>query len=100
MNNLVDRIYVVMASQGDYSDRSEWTVTAYMEKEMAEEHVRLGELECEKYNNMTWDEQMQTGPNLYDPEANYVAEGFWVVEVPLFRHLDEFLENIHKFEVE
>ena len=32
-------IYVVMGMEGEYSDRSEWTVAAYLDQEKAKQHV-------------------------------------------------------------
>lgn len=32
-------LYVVMGSYGEYSDRSEWLVAAYANRELAEKHV-------------------------------------------------------------
>jgi hypothetical protein len=34
-------IYIVMGTTGEYSDRSEWSVVAFKDKEMAKKHVTL-----------------------------------------------------------
>jgi hypothetical protein len=108
MSNFVEKVYVVIASQGEYSDRSEWIVTVYMEEEMAQDHVRLANEQCKKYENLTWEERERAEDNPYDPNHGshtyyhgsytyYRGEVFWYEEVPLYRHIDEFLENIHKW---
>lgn len=33
-------LYVVMGSHGEYSDRSEWMVAAYLDEQKGQEHVR------------------------------------------------------------
>lgn len=40
MPEIPKEIHVVVAVQGQYSDRSEWEVCAYFDKTMAEEHAR------------------------------------------------------------
>lgn len=36
---MADRVYVVMGSAGEYSDRTEWAVVAYLDEERAKQHV-------------------------------------------------------------
>ena len=45
-------IYLVMGTAGEYSDRTEWPVVAYLESHLAEEHVTLATQEA----NRLWEE--------------------------------------------
>ncbi len=47
------QLWLVVGTQGNYSDRREWNVAAYFSKELAEKHIA----ECEKTENAlrtTW----------------------------------------------
>lgn len=43
-----NKIYVVMGTTGEYSDRSEWPVIAYFDEEKAKQHVTLARQEAKR----------------------------------------------------
>jgi len=43
-----NKIYVVMGTTGEYSDRSEWLVIAYFDEEKAKQHVTLARQEAKR----------------------------------------------------
>ena len=45
----MDRAYTVMASTGEYSDRNEWTVAVYLNKDEAERHVELAQAHAREH---------------------------------------------------
>ena len=80
-------IWLVEASEGDYSDRQEWIIAAYTNQEQAEEHLRKLE-EYAKENP-----EAETGP--YDPAhiwGGLSAVRYVVGKILVHRHLDEYLE--------
>ena len=61
------KIWLVRATQGEYSDRREWTVAAYTTEEQAQTHVVLATAEWRemRVKREEWDE---------DPDAGHDAE--------------------------
>jgi hypothetical protein len=88
-------IYLVAAGHGAYSDRSEWTVCAYGDREQAELHCKALNEAAKKipYRYGPRDDAATAALRLLDPVApSYVdseAE-YVVVEINLWRHFDEF----------
>ena len=96
MNNFLEKVYVVMGSNRRCENI--WLVACYTEKEMAELHA---EKAMDMSFSMNEDEEFRSDESfVYDwdtihRKAQYQTE-YYVEEVYLFRHLDEFLENVHK----
>jgi hypothetical protein len=110
----VDKVYVVVGEEGSYSDRTEWLVAAYSDREQAERHVKRCERHVAearaKYNlaGMPWrsvEEQREfsrvayalsaaVGANPFDPQCPQCYEAsYHVVEVPV-APLGQFAELI------
>lgn len=85
--------YVLWGTTGEFSDRSEWVVAVYLDKERAEEHQRLAEKVVEGKQNLDWEEKDNLR-SLFDPnvQVDYNGTRYYIVEVPLVVHVDEFLE--------
>jgi roadblock/LC7 domain-containing protein len=49
----MSKIYVVMGSTGEYSDREEWIVCAYADEEMAKHHAETATAEARRIQNTT-----------------------------------------------
>jgi hypothetical protein len=109
------RVYVVTGETGEYEDREEWPVAAYLHRETAEQHrdlangVTKDSVEPSLSYGGTADEYMRrkgearaevrrllVDGNPYDPgmKIAYTGVEYAVVAVPLFRHVDEFLERL------
>ena len=86
MSNLLEKVYVVMGSQRRCEQQ--WLVACYTEKEMADLHVQ-------KAMGYSTDSDFPYDWDTDHRKAQYQTE-YYVEEVHLFRHLDEFLENVHK----
>ena len=62
------KIYVVMGTCGEYSDRNEWPVVAFTDKHAAEERVALaGKKAAELYASFRHPWQIPEGANEFDP---------------------------------
>ena len=93
------KIYVVMGSEGDYSDRIEWTVVAYRDEELAKAHVLAAEqharAQAEAHDEPDYDtDEWRCSPDAmlpWDPEFNTEYESwsnlrgirYWYAEVLL-----------------
>ncbi len=86
---MAEKIYVVMGTTGEWSDRTEWTVAAYIDEEEAKKHV---ELASEKANEEAvkgnassnkWNYQYK---NEYDKsmQIDYTGTSYFICEVDLF----------------
>lgn len=63
------KIFVVMGTHGEYSDRSEWPVCAYEKEVLAQDHVRKSKEWVQK--NSTIDGWYDNRPNNpFDPEES------------------------------
>ena len=93
-----EKVFLVMASEGSHSDRSEWNVAAYSTLEQAEDHVRRASEYTKSAAEMDdWEERRDyLMQSIFDPlieSYNCSAYAvYWVLEVPFVRHVDEFLE--------
>lgn len=72
---LAQRVYLVMGSTGEYSDRTEWCVAVYTNREQAELHAKLAYEHLKQFC-----------------EARGIGVKYSVEELPLMRHVDEYLE--------
>jgi DNA-directed RNA polymerase subunit RPC12/RpoP len=101
----MNRTYLVVGEQGEYSDRMEWCVAAYSTLAQATEHCRLlaewftkvmtttesGSTERETALLMcVLDQKWAEGQSAYGDEVRYN-----VVEVPEIVHADEYVEAIN-----
>jgi hypothetical protein len=84
---VVRPIHVVYGSTGEYSDRCEWYVAAYLDELKAQDHVtkaqqRGRELEIE-YDGREWD--VPDGANQYDPkmQMDYTGVRYAYATVPV-----------------
>ncbi len=90
----LDKVYVVCAIRvGDYSDRSEWDVAAYPDRETAEQHAALAnEYDLEVDVQETY---LKASP--YDRhrgnESGYEVASYGVIELPLVLHVDQYQER-------
>lgn len=51
-------IYLVRGHTGEFSDKREWTVAAYAEHTLATEHARLANLDAERWEKATNQEEL------------------------------------------
>lgn len=89
--------YVVHGTTGEYSDRSEWQVAVYTNREQADWHAaKLNELVAKfaRDGDATYEER-DAFRTEYDPRCNidYTGVRYGVVALPLCCHVDEFLEH-------
>ena len=90
-------VYVVMGTTGEYSDRTEWSVAAYTDEDMAKAHVegagnwcRAHFSERPKYNDRHNEDG--TRKNLKNPfdsemEIDYTGTTWFYLAVPLLTAL-------------
>jgi hypothetical protein len=85
-------VFVVVGSTGEYSDHMEWNIAAYITKEEAEQHRDLANEFAKGKEKLDWREQEKL-KNPYDPDMkiDYTGTRYYVNEVKLFVHVDEFL---------
>jgi len=81
------KIWVVTGSSGEYSDRTEWNVCAYISEKHAQEHSANAQAKANifqtQYKN-SW--EIPKGANEYDPYmgANYTGTSYTVNMVELW----------------
>jgi hypothetical protein len=49
------KLYVVMGENGEYSDREEWLVAAYLDEAKAKAHVMRAETALREFNSLSLD---------------------------------------------
>lgn len=83
------KIYIVQGSSGEYSDREEWLVCAYVNQQQAENHVlkataRAKELYAQIPDRWS-SSQILAGANEYDPamRTHYAGTIYYVGETTL-----------------
>ena len=90
------KIYIVHGTTGEYSDRTEWIVCAYIKKEDAERHVLAAQAHCpnseeayKAYFNQFRDGGRVMLTNPYDKKfhMDYTGTGYYLTETEL---LDSF----------
>lgn len=74
-NQLPTDIWIVWGRCGEYSDRTEWVVCAFLTEEAAKEHARLAEQEAAKVIAKHGYSNIQSGSNRYDPQVRYDYTG-------------------------
>lgn len=86
---MTEKIFVVEGTTGEYSDRSEWPVMAYVDEEKAKEHVvnaerRAKELEATRRDYF---DNVEKGANEFDPEMimDYTGTSYYYYDVELIR---------------
>lgn len=84
------KVYVVMGGTGEYSDRREWPVAAYLDKAMADAHedaaVRWARAHGLGFDaDLGWEERRDRPPSPFDPgmHVDYTGTDYHVLEVPL-----------------
>lgn len=103
-------IYVVRGSSGEYSDRNEWPVAAYLDEPSAEKHVAMASdraLAVHPDVEREWERRQDAGDwttttrDIYrqmmgdlDPDpycAEYAGQGvrYWYERTPLLEHVPE-----------
>ena len=80
--------FIVMGTTGEYSDRYEWAVMAYLDESAAQEHVvnadrRAKEIFATRNNYHS----VKRGANEFDPEMSmdYTGTDYFIYTVPLER---------------
>jgi hypothetical protein len=81
------KIFVVMGTTGEYSDRSEWPVIGYFDEKKAQEHVENA-AKVAKGIEATRTSPYWTDPdqsNQYDPHMrmDYTGTSYYLMEVDL-----------------
>ena len=79
-------VFVVMGTTGEYSDRNEWAVMAYLDEAQAQEHVvnadrRAKELFATRQDHYS----IEKGANEFDPDMSmdYTGTSYFIYRVPL-----------------
>ena len=77
------KIYVVMGTCGEYSDRSEWAVIAYYDEQKAQEHVLKASRRAKELQ-IAYDERWVEGQNEFDPNIrlDYTGTEYFYYTVP------------------
>jgi hypothetical protein len=84
--NVMGNVYVVIGSTGEYSDRDEWPVCAYLDEDLAKAHVvRAGERAAEIHATRPSRYEEPTGTNEHDPgmKMDYTGTFYHYWAVPL-----------------
>ncbi len=75
------KVYVVFGYTGEYSDRSEWPVCAYLDGSLAEEHAKRAVEEALKIEGKRGSRYSMLSPlngtNPYDPGMKMDYTGTW-----------------------
>ncbi len=92
------QIHIVIASQGEYSDRTEWPVCAYLDEAVAREHVRLSD-ETDREADAAWQLAMDKYIEMDDKdEADYPGYHertiFCVSTIPLYDAVVPVIDRI------
>jgi hypothetical protein len=98
----MSEIYILYGQTGEYSDRTDWFVAAYMSKIEAVKHEKLCEAWCHKsgcsyrknYGSRI-ERDLLEGKNPYDPgmKVDYTGVQYCILPVPLFERAPEDLES-------
>lgn len=89
------KLFIVMGTTGEYSDRTEWPVVAYEDEEEAEKHVdaatrRAKELEVGRGSRYELSDKERS---VYDPGMgmDYTGTDYYVLEVELHENVLKFI---------
>ena len=82
------KIYVITGTTGEYSDRSEWLVTAYTKEDDAKKHVEEATKYAEAWHALTWEQRdgkNEKTANPMDPcfSHDYTGTEYYYTEVDL-----------------
>ena len=83
------KIYIVMGTTGEYSDRIEWPVVAYKDKKLAENHVHNATQTANIiFSNMQTDFTLGLCKNSYDPKMkmDYTGTYYFIYETTLWEN--------------
>lgn len=84
----MNKIWIVMGTTGEYSDRREWPVLAYLDRARAEERVRLASQRASEIlvlSGEDW-EARESAINEHDPDAgemDYTGTRYYLMAVEL-----------------
>ena len=81
-----EKVYVVMGSTGEYSDRSEWPVVAFMDEEKAKQRVIDAERKAKELEVTRKDRyRIEKGANEFDAEMqmDYTGTSYFYYTVGL-----------------
>lgn len=82
------KVYVVMGTTGEYSDRTEWPVCAYLEESLAQEHITKATARAKEIEVLRGDRYLRAPDgvvNEYDPDMSmdYTGTDYYCIEVEL-----------------
>jgi hypothetical protein len=94
----MDKVYIVMGTTGEYSDRSEWAVNAHLTEASAAEQLaalvakakELGVHTSTNHGMPDWDEREELAKQLGDPDArvDYTGIDWFMMPVDFAPGLD------------
>lgn len=92
--DVVQTVYVVMGSTGEYSDRREWAVAAYTDEKEVQRHVieaekRAGEIKVLSQSEGKWPHNYS---NDFDKgfDMDYTGTSYYYTTVELFGDILEY----------
>ncbi len=84
---VLDAVYVVVGSTGQYSDHREWYVMAFLSRAKAERFTEAVSAEYRKikqrYSENLWNIPEKANPLDPDMQIDYTGTNYYVVEMPL-----------------
>lgn len=81
---MIAKIFIVMGTTGEYSDRTEWPVCFYETEAKAQLHCELAKQEANKIEALKGNKYARhTGTNPYDPNMSmdYTGTSYYIWEV-------------------
>ena len=79
-------VFVVIGTTGEYSDRNEWAVMAYLDESAAQEHVVNADRRAKEIFATRADRySVERGANEFDPDMSmdYTGTSYFIYTVPL-----------------
>ena len=79
-------VFVVMGTTGEYSDRNEWAVMAYLDESAAQKHVVNADRRAKEIFATCADRySVERGANEFDPDMrmDYTGTSYFIYTVPL-----------------
>ncbi len=79
-------VFVVMGTTGEYSERNEWAVMAYLDEAAAQEHVVNADRRAKELFATRQDlYSIEKGANEFDPDMSmdYTGTSYFIYTVPL-----------------
>lgn len=95
-------LYIVMGSTGEWSDRTEWAVLAFIDEEKAQAHVELATARANEIHQAqsrarrTGVDDDSSAQNEYDPHMgmDYNGTRYYVLSVPLSLSANEAPQDV------